>query len=129
MFVLSGIPFTWHFIKFVVVETKHIANSYLPADMLKRWPHVRRVKIVWSTTKESFCLNNNKSNVAPCKLKSTPMKRLVKRLESNEAPCKLKSLHLRIPNPTLRWGCVFLERTKILSGIQFTRHFIEFVIV
>jgi len=29
----------------------------------------------------------------------------------------------------LRWGGVFLERTQILSGIQFTRHFIEFVVV
>ena len=25
----------------------------------------------------------------------------------------------------LRWGWVFLERTRILSGIQFTKHFIE----
>jgi len=29
----------------------------------------------------------------------------------------------------LSWGWVFLERTWILSGIQFTRHFIEFVLV
>jgi len=29
----------------------------------------------------------------------------------------------------LRWGWVFLERTRILSGIQFTTHFIEFLIV
>jgi len=28
-----------------------------------------------------------------------------------------------------RWGWVFLERTQILSGIQFTRHFMEFVFV
>ena len=27
--------------------------------------------------------------------------------------------------PALRWGWVFLERTRILSGIQFTTHFIE----
>ena len=27
----------------------------------------------------------------------------------------------------LRWGCVFLERTRILNGIQFTTHFIEFI--
>jgi len=27
----------------------------------------------------------------------------------------------------LRWGWVFLERTRILSGIQFTTHFIDFL--
>jgi len=30
---------------------------------------------------------------------------------------------------SLRWGWVFLERTRILSGIQFTKQFIEFVVV
>ena len=29
----------------------------------------------------------------------------------------------------LRWGWVFLERTRILNGIQFTTHFIEFLVV
>ena len=29
----------------------------------------------------------------------------------------------------LRRGWIFLERTRVLSGIQFTRHFIEFVVV
>ena len=29
----------------------------------------------------------------------------------------------------LRWGWFFLEGTRILSGIQFPRHFIEFVVV
>jgi len=29
----------------------------------------------------------------------------------------------------LRWGRVFLERTRILSGVQFTTHFIEFFVV
>ena len=29
----------------------------------------------------------------------------------------------------LRWGGVFLERTRILSGIQFTTHLIEFFVV
>ena len=29
----------------------------------------------------------------------------------------------------LRWGWVFLERTRILSGIQFTRYFIEIFVV
>jgi len=31
--------------------------------------------------------------------------------------------------PPLRWGWVFLERTRILSGIQFTTDFIEFFVV
>ena len=29
----------------------------------------------------------------------------------------------------LRWGWVFLERTRILSGIQFTTHFIEIFVM
>jgi len=29
----------------------------------------------------------------------------------------------------LRWGWVFLERTRIFSGIQFTTHFIEIFVV
>jgi len=29
----------------------------------------------------------------------------------------------------LRWGWVFLERTRILSGIQFATHFIEIFVV
>jgi len=29
----------------------------------------------------------------------------------------------------LRWGWVFLKRTRILSGIQFTTHFIEICVV
>jgi len=29
----------------------------------------------------------------------------------------------------LRWGWVFLERTRILSGINFTTHFIEIFVV
>jgi len=29
----------------------------------------------------------------------------------------------------LRWGWIFLQRTQILGGIHFTRHFIEFVVV
>ena len=30
---------------------------------------------------------------------------------------------------TLRWGWVFLERTRILSGIQFTMYFIDYFAV
>ena len=30
---------------------------------------------------------------------------------------------------TLRWGWVYLERTQIFSGIQFTKHLIEFIFV
>jgi len=33
------------------------------------------------------------------------------------------------PQWTLRWGWVFLERTRILSGIQFTTHFNEIFVV
>jgi len=34
-----------------------------------------------------------------------------------------------IPGKLLRWGWVFLERTRILSGIQFTTYFIEIFVV
>ena len=30
---------------------------------------------------------------------------------------------------SVRWGWVFLKRTKVLSGIHFTRYFIEFFLV
>ena len=33
------------------------------------------------------------------------------------------------PATSVRWGWVFLERTRILSGIQFTTNFIEFFVV
>jgi len=34
------------------------------------------------------------------------------------------------PNPeALSWGWVFLEQTRILSGIQFTTYFIEIFVV
>ena len=33
------------------------------------------------------------------------------------------------PYVSLRWGWVILERTRILSGIQFTTHFIEIFVV
>jgi len=36
--------------------------------------------------------------------------------------CMILTIHLR-------WGWEFFERTRILSGIQFTRYFIEFVVV
>jgi len=36
---------------------------------------------------------------------------------------------LQSPLDDLRWGWVFLERTWILSGIQFTTHFIEIFVV
>ena len=44
---------------------------------------------------------------------------------------KIKQTSNNKPNlgPILRWGWVFLERTRILSGIQFTTHFIEFFVV
>jgi len=37
----------------------------------------------------------------------------------------MDSLH----NITLRWGWVFLERIRILSGIQFTMHFIQIFVM
>jgi len=41
----------------------------------------------------------------------------------------LSCLGGRSEDTTLMWGWAFLEQTQILSGIQFTRHFIEFVVV
>jgi len=37
--------------------------------------------------------------------------------------------HVTVMSTRFRWGWVFVERTRILSGIQFTRHFIEFFAV
>ena len=34
--------------------------------------------------------------------------------------------YMYVCTTTLRWGWVFLEGTRILSGIQFTTHFVEF---
>jgi len=34
-----------------------------------------------------------------------------------------------LPSQSEKWGRVFLERLQILSGIQFSRLFIEFVFV
>ena len=34
---------------------------------------------------------------------------------------------LWVSQDALRWGLVFLKRTRILSGFQFTTHFIDFV--
>jgi len=44
------------------------------------------------------------------------------------------TLHLQQPDwqalvQDLRWGWVFLERTRILSAIQFTTHFIRIFVV
>ena len=43
----------------------------------------------------------------------------------------LESNHLLSPviQAELRWGWVFLERTQILIGIQFTTYFIDFFVV
>jgi len=43
----------------------------------------------------------------------------------------LESNHLLSPviQAELRWGWVFLERTRILSGIQFTTYLIDFFVV
>jgi len=43
---------------------------------------------------------------------------------------KLFMKHRLLPKlNSLRWGWVFLERTRILSGIQFTTYFIEILVV
>jgi len=42
---------------------------------------------------------------------------------------KVASFLIRGLKLPLRWGWVFLERTQILSGIQFTTHFIEIFVV
>jgi len=44
------------------------------------------------------------------------------------ARCVVNMFHKNGISP-LRWGWVFLIRTQILSGIQFTTHFIEFFVV
>ena len=48
-------------------------------------------------------------------------------IEKDEFAQKKESHSLR--GSALRWGWVFLERTRILSGIQFTTYFIETFVV
>ena len=43
--------------------------------------------------------------------------------------CQLANIAVIVDQSWLRWGWVFLERTRILSGIQFTTHFIEIFVV
>ena len=77
-----------------------------------------RQENVYSTTDESFRFHNKKINEMRCKL----------RLDFTENP---RSFEKYPPGdtqffsevPTSRWGWVFLERTRILNGIQFTTHF------
>ena len=66
---------------------------------------------VYKTTDESFRFHNKHFDEMCCKLDST------------ENPRSFEKY------PTWRWGWVFLERTRILSGIQFTTHFIESFVV
>ena len=87
------------------------AQRLLLADTLDRCraAGLPRQDHVYITADESFSFHNNKLNEIPCKLDSTEDLRLFEKYS--------------------RWGWVFLERTQILSGIQLTRHFIEFVVV
>jgi len=66
---------------------------------------------VYKITDESFRFHNKTFDEIRCKLDSTENPRSSEKY------------------PTLRWGWVFLERTRILSGIQFTTHFIESFVV
>ena len=56
-------------------------------------------------------------------------------LKSNRIRFQFSQWVIGVPNELtktkmfIRWGWVFLERTRILSGIQFTTHFIDFFVV
>jgi len=55
-----------------------------------------------------------------------------KGLENRSSRCEPKNSWLyfsRDSGPPFRWGWSFLERTRILSGIQFTTNFIEIFVV
>ena len=43
--------------------------------------------------------------------------------------CDKKWVYKAVKNSAYEWGWVFRERTRILSGIQFTMHFIDFSVV
>jgi len=58
-----------------------------------------------------------------------PQLKLGEEIESFEISRRLIAQNSKIPNPTLRWSWVFLELTRILSGIQFTTQFIDFFVV
>ena len=50
-------------------------------------------------------------------------------LQSPKSPAARELDFFLILECLLRWGWVFLERTRIFSGIQFTMHFIDFPVV
>jgi len=52
-----------------------------------------------------------------------------KRDHLNEKRHQKRTCPLLESKQASRWGWGFLKRTRILSGIQFTRHFIEFAVV
>jgi len=81
---------------------------------LERWPHLCCVKIMF-TLLPTNCVVSTTTNSIKCVVNWTPLRICVRS---------------KIPNPTSRWGWVFIERTQILSAIQFTtRHFIKFVVM
>jgi len=89
------------------------------------------------SSNELFGFYNNKFDEMPCKLDSTKSA-LVREIPNptlTEQICTTivngwgqKKLYLKI-NFVRRWDWVFLEPMRILSRSQFTRHFIEFVVV
>ena len=70
------------------------------------------VSYVYITNNETFRFHNNEFDEMSCKLDST------------ENPRSFGETS----NPTLRQGWVLFGQTWVLAGIQFTVHFIEFVL-
>jgi len=87
--------------------------------MPQRWPQVCRLNITFEILR-AICFVSTTTNSMKCVLNWIPLNTHVG--FENTQPC------LKGGQP-LRWGWVFLERTRILSGIQFTTHFIDFFVV
>ena len=79
------------------------------AALLERWPH----EITFTVLPTNRFISTTKSSMK-CVVNWVPLRICVRR---------------GIPNPTSWWGWVFLEQTRILSGFQFTKNFIEIFVV
>jgi len=82
------------------------------------WPQVFRVKITFELLL-TICFVSTTTNSMKCLVNWIPLTSTV----------RLERSFFFGSNPTSRWGWVFVERTRILNGIQFTTHFIEFLVL
>ena len=102
---INSAPSTPGYLLTLLRERSHVSRGLTEIAEANRYE--KRTKVV-------FCTNSKKG--------------LENRSSRFEPKISLISFS-RGSGPPLRWGWVFLERTQILSEIQFTTHFIGFFFV